>query len=198
MQRYTYDEQLKAKRYMASVADSKARDAAISEYPDDYSLQKYVYENQTSSKRHPERSEEPRPASSTLVESANEKEESAPRRDGDAVPPWIRTLLDGEVYAARSRTAGSRALTTARMSALLVALDRRGGRLFEAALARELDVPAYRVRGLIAAARTVLNVDGVEILSADEATSAEERSVRLDRALLARQFGLEAENPTVA
>lgn len=116
----------------------------------------------------------------------------------DGVAPWIRRLLDSEVYAARSRAAGSRALTQGRMSALLSALNARGGRLFEASLARELGVPSYRVRGLIAAARTVLNVDGVEILSVDGAISAEERSVRLDRVMLARQFALDAEDSTVA
>ena len=125
--------------------------------------------------------------------SASPVGEDARRAIEDPAPVWIRTLFDSEVYAAQSRAAGLRAPTCAQMKALLRALDGRGDRLPETMLARALGIPAYRVRGLIAAARTVLNVDGVEILSVDDATAAKERTVRLDRGLLARQFRLDAE-----
>jgi len=109
-----------------------------------------------------------------------------------SVPDWIRTLLDSPVYAAQFRTAGSRAPTQAQMVTLLSTLDQHGGRLSESVLASSLQVPAYRTGGMIAAARAVLNVDGAAILSADDASSAGDRTVRFDRRLLFRQFEIDA------
>ena len=107
-------------------------------------------------------------------------------------PPWIRALLDGEVYAAQRRAAGRRAPPDAQLEALLAALDRGGGRLPETMLARALGIPASRTRTVLTAMRAVLNVDQVPILSVDDAGSAEERTVRLERELLVRQFELDA------
>ena len=44
MQKYTYDKQLSAKRYMDSVTNQGAKNSAIREYPYDYSMQKYTYD----------------------------------------------------------------------------------------------------------------------------------------------------------
>ena len=186
MQRYVYDEQSKAKRRMASIAASERKKAAVREYPEDYSMQQYVYENDLVTESF-ESAEDAPPEEQVPVLS---DDPDADDPEGVPVPGWIRTLLDSAVYAVRSEAAGSRALTDAQMGRLLSALDRRDGRLLETSLSHALDVPAYRTGGLLAAARTVLNVDGVEILSVDDATSARERTVRLDRALLARQFRL--------
>ena len=106
-------------------------------------------------------------------------------------PSWVRALLDGEVYATQRRAAGRRAPPDAQLEALLSALDRSGGRLPEAMLARALGIPASRTRTVLTAMRAVLNVDQVPILSVDDAGSAEERTVRLERELLVRQFELD-------
>ena len=111
---------------------------------------------------------------------------------GADAPTWVRALLDGEVYAAQRRAAGRRAPPDAQLEALLTALDRGGGRLPETMLARALGIPASRTRTVLAAMRTVLNVDQVPILSVDDAGTAEERTVRLERDLLARQFEIDA------
>lgn len=44
MQKYTYDKQLSAKRYMSSVSNSSVKNRATREYPYDYSMQKYTYD----------------------------------------------------------------------------------------------------------------------------------------------------------
>lgn len=106
-------------------------------------------------------------------------------------PPWVRALLDGEVYAAQRQAADRRAPPDTQLEALLAALDRNGGRLPETMLARALGIPASRTRTVLAAMRAVLNVDQVPILSVDDSGSAEERTVRLERELLARQFELD-------
>ena len=44
MQKYTYDKQLAAKKYMKSVTNSSAKAKTRREYPNDYSMQKYTYD----------------------------------------------------------------------------------------------------------------------------------------------------------
>jgi hypothetical protein len=67
-----------------------------------------------------------------------------------------------------------------------VALDSRGGKMTTAALARAINCPPIRFRGLLAVAQRVLNVDGYAVLARDEASD----TVELNRDLLCRQFDL--------
>jgi hypothetical protein len=52
MQTYTYNEQLKAYKYMVTAKDLEVLKFAEREYPNDYSMQKYTYDNQVSAKRY--------------------------------------------------------------------------------------------------------------------------------------------------
>jgi hypothetical protein len=52
MQTYTYNEQLKAYKYITSVKDMEVLKFAEREYPYDYSMQKHTYDNQISAKRY--------------------------------------------------------------------------------------------------------------------------------------------------
>ena len=45
MQKYIYDNQLSAKNYMKTVTNSNAKVKAKRKYPNDYSMQKYIYDN---------------------------------------------------------------------------------------------------------------------------------------------------------
>lgn len=101
---------------------------------------------------------------------------------------WIQQLLATDVYAAQRRAVGRRAPSDELLEAVLAALDTRGGRMPETLLARTLEVPMFRVRGVLTAVRSVLHLDGVAVISVDEGASAEDRIVRLDRELLIRQF----------
>jgi hypothetical protein len=44
MQKFTYDKQLSAKTYMNAQANNANKQAAIREYPGDYSMQKFTYD----------------------------------------------------------------------------------------------------------------------------------------------------------
>ena len=50
MQRYIYDQQLSAYKYMTTVKDKEVKAIALHEHPKDYSLQKYTYDQQLSAK----------------------------------------------------------------------------------------------------------------------------------------------------
>ena len=73
---------------------------------------------------------------------------------------------------------------------LLTALDGAGGKMTATALARRLETPLFRLRGLLAVVQRVLNVEGYAVLGRDEASD----TVELDRDLLLRQFDLPQEN----
>ncbi|MBT7617960.1 MAG: hypothetical protein HN590_11820 [Calditrichaeota bacterium] len=44
MQKFTYDQQLSAKLYMEAMPNDSAKQSAIREYPYDYSMQKFTYD----------------------------------------------------------------------------------------------------------------------------------------------------------
>jgi len=52
MQRFVYDRQIAAYRYMASVTDADAKQIALREYPNDFAMQQYVYNRQLSAKQY--------------------------------------------------------------------------------------------------------------------------------------------------
>lgn len=74
----------------------------------------------------------------------------------------------------------------ARVRALLVEIETHGFAVSLEALERLLRVGRPRLRGLLTQAQRILNLDGYAVLDLDETTT----TVRLDRALLRRQFGL--------
>jgi len=114
----------------------------------------------------------------------NEPESTSPT--GPAAPAWIAALLESEIMAMQKRQAARTALPDQRVSAILTALDERGGKMTRAALATKLKVPTMRISGLLSALRRLLNVDGYSVLSVDEASD----TIELNRELLEKQFEL--------
>ncbi len=108
------------------------------------------------------------------------------------VPPpkaqaeWISRLLLSHVYEEQKRLGGRSVPADAVMTRLLQAIDERGGKITSAALARAIQMPPLRLRGLMAIAQRVFNVDGYEVLSRDDVSD----TIQLDRALLLKQFDL--------
>ncbi|MEV4242131.1 BREX-2 system phosphatase PglZ [Streptosporangium canum] len=112
------------------------------------------------------------------------EEMAAPDRPG-----WERfldDLLGSELYAAQRARAGRSAPDDARVRAVLGALLANGGRLHESTLSSVAEVPAARLRNVLAAVRRVLSVDGYDPVSYD----LDEVTVELDTVLLAEQFGV--------
>ncbi len=115
-------------------------------------------------------------------------DEPAPSRPetADPVAALLDALLASPVYADQRRRTGRSAPDDTRVRALLTTLLRNDGRLHEVTLAGTAQVPAARLRNVIAAVRKLLNVEGYDVLSVD----ADQVTVVLDVPLLREQFGL--------
>jgi hypothetical protein len=101
-----------------------------------------------------------------------------------AVPgEWIDQLLINPLFIEQSHKAGRTTPSPETVKRVLSALDERGGVLLKAALAQRTGEPEFRLNGLLAILRRILNVEGYAVLSIDDAGT-----VRLDRELLRMQF----------
>ena len=94
-----------------------------------------------------------------------------------------RVLASG-VFAAQRSQAGRRSVTDEQVRALVTAASVAGGRLDPDTVAQCLGVPLSRLRGAVAAASQLLNVEGYAVLRVD----ADERTHLVDLELLAQQF----------
>ncbi len=112
-------------------------------------------------------------------------EAAAPTR-----PDWVAALLACPLFAEQKRLGGRTVPDGDVFARLLTALDGAGGKMTAAALARRLETPLFRLRGLLAVLQRVLNVEGYAVLGRDEASD----TVELNRDLLLRQFDLLAED----
>lgn len=131
----------------------------------------------------------PEQASLPIVSAAAEELATAVPAPAVAGGDWIDALLRSAVWQTQLQAAGRVAPQAARLRQALAAFDERGGALTRQALGHKLSLPRVRLGGFVAALRRLLNVDGYEVLSVDEASD----TLRLNRNLLSRQFGLEGE-----
>lgn len=141
---------------------------------------------------------EPKPVPSGMLfnvdELVQQTENAAPAvtiPESTATPPkaqaeWISRLLLSHVYEEQKRLGGRSVPADAVITRLLQVIDERGGKITSAALARAIQMPPLRLRGLLAIVQRVFNVDGYEVLSRDDVSD----TVQLDRALLLKQFDL--------
>lgn len=114
-----------------------------------------------------------------LFEPAEDPDETAA-----PAPKWVAKLLDSTIYEQQKKLAGRAMPPDEVLGSLLAALDSRGGKLTSPALSKAMAYPPQRLRGLIANAQRVLNVDGFAVLIRDEASD----TVEMDRELLLLQF----------
>jgi hypothetical protein len=98
----------------------------------------------------------------------------------------IATLFRSAIFEQQKKLAGRSVPSDEVLRSVLSALDQRGGRMTSAAIARTVNYPPIRLRGLLAVMQRVLNIDGFAVLTRDEASD----TVDLNRELLKRQFGL--------
>jgi hypothetical protein len=115
----------------------------------------------------------------------------APPQPADAGPQdWISALLACPLFEGQKRLAGRAVPADEVLARLLSALDASGGKMTAMALARRLEMPLFRLRGLLAVVGRVLNIDGYAVLGRDEPSD----TIELNRDLLLRQFDLLAED----
>jgi len=117
----------------------------------------------------------------TLFAEVERRGPEEPRRD------WIERLLSSQVFAAQRRVAGRRAPDDQCVRALLTTLAAHHDRLASRLLEQALGAPAFRLRGILAGAQRLLNVDGYQVLAVDAVAG----TVTLHRQLLNTQFQLE-------
>lgn len=95
-------------------------------------------------------------------------------------------LFRSPTFGQMRKRAGRTALSDEQLGELLRVLEAAGGQQMFERLAQQLRIPAIRLRGFLAGAQKLLNVDGYPVLSVDHAS----RTVRLDRASMKQQFEL--------
>lgn len=105
---------------------------------------------------------------------------------GDETAPWIEALLKSPVYENQKASAGRAVPADSSMRLLLQSLTEQGGKLTSTALARAMGLSMMRLRGLIATASRILNVDGFAVIERDNASD----SISLNLELLVNQFDL--------
>jgi len=100
---------------------------------------------------------------------------------------WIEHLLTSPVYQRQASLMGRAALSPDLLRAILNALQDRGDRMLKSALAQRIAQPEFRLPGVIASLRRVMNVDGYPVITFEEASG----TVCLNRQLLTTQFEIE-------
>jgi hypothetical protein len=103
-----------------------------------------------------------------------------------AEDPWIKALLQSEVFAVQKRLIGRVRIDDATVQRLIAALVSRGGSMTTTALAGTIGVPEHRLPGLLAVIQRLLNVEGYAILDRQDAAN----TVVLNVPLLKKQFEL--------
>ncbi len=99
---------------------------------------------------------------------------------------WIDEFFSSSVYQQTKNRAGRVAVKEEQLRALAELLDLHQGQAMEAAVLRQLSLPKIRLRGFLAGAQKLMNIDGYPILSVDR----ESQTIKLDIALLKKQFEL--------
>ncbi|MCT2580892.1 BREX-2 system phosphatase PglZ [Mesorhizobium sp. P16.1] len=126
---------------------------------------------------------DPKQADLFMVEQHSDADQRPVRQEVSG-PAWLDSLLASSTYSAQRRLSGRGAPSEELLRRLLVALNKRGGRMTRAGLSQAVGMPTFRLGGLVSAARRVLNLDQAQVLK-DEGDD-----IVLDETLLKDQFGL--------
>lgn len=100
---------------------------------------------------------------------------------------WIGRLLQSRVYQQVRERAGRTAISDEQLQSLLRLLEQHRWQVMEAVVCSELLIPKLRLRGFLAGAQKLLNVDGYPILALER----EAQTIRLNLADLKKQFEIE-------
>ena len=120
------------------------------------------------------------------AEQSETKPESKDKPTAEPTPDWVTALLASPIFDQQKQLAGRTVPAETMFVQLLTTLDTRGGKMTSAALARAINYPPIRLRGLLAVVQRVLNIDGYSVVTRDEASD----TIELNRDLLCRQFDL--------
>lgn len=132
----------------------------------------------------------PRPASTESPASEGEVRDrprlfDEPAPEATPRPEWIDRLLASDQFAHPYEKAVHPPAKD-RVAEFLQAIASRDNRASEAAIAGELGISSARVKGVVASLRSLLNVEGYQVLKYDQSSG----DIELDRSLLDKQFSL--------
>ncbi len=99
---------------------------------------------------------------------------------------WLDSFFSCEVYLQVRRRAGRAAIKEEQLRKLLELMEQHNWQLMEATIMRHLSLPKIRLRGFMAGAQKLLNVDGYPILAVDR----EAETIKLNFSDLKKQFEL--------
>ncbi|MCP5560213.1 MAG: BREX-2 system phosphatase PglZ [Verrucomicrobiaceae bacterium] len=100
-------------------------------------------------------------------------------------PAWVPALLKSDVMKQQKSLANRVQIAEDMISSSLALLESRAGVVPVAVLARELNLPQFRVGGFVAQLQRILNVEGYLVLETDTS-----QTLRLNRELLFKQFDI--------
>ena len=103
----------------------------------------------------------------------------------DETPAWLSRLLKSDVMKQQKSLASRVQISDELISSSLALLESRAGVVPVAVLARELNLPQFRVGGFVAQLQRILNVEGYLVLETDSS-----QTLRLNRELLFKQFDI--------
>ncbi len=98
---------------------------------------------------------------------------------------WLSGFLTSPVYQ-QVKTRAGRAIKDESLLELLSLLDNNNGHVMTAMIIQELRIPRMRIRGFLAGAQKLLNIDGYPVLSVDRQSD----TVKLNIESLKKQFEL--------
>lgn len=101
-------------------------------------------------------------------------------------PEWINEMLRSSVFSHSKGLCGRSVLGNKRLTTLLMVLEKHGDSVVQERLAADLQVPAFRLPGIVRIAQRMLNIDGYAVLSFDQGSGV----ITLDKNLLKKQFEL--------
>ncbi|WP_145277219.1 dynamin family protein [Planctomycetes bacterium SV_7m_r] len=117
----------------------------------------------------------------------DESPAEAPGADGSSDSPhWLKVMCETTTYLVQKDRAGRSAPADDLVIRILETLIDHHGKLTLAALAERVDVPGFRLRGMLSAVQRILNLDGQQILQIERTSD----SVELNETLMRQEFSL--------
>jgi len=101
------------------------------------------------------------------------------------MPAWVSVLLKSDVMKQQKGLASRVQISEDLISNSIALLESRAGVVPVGVLARELNLPQFRVGGFVAQLQRILNVEGYLVLETDSS-----QTLRLNRELLFKQFDI--------
>lgn len=169
----------------------------VAEFAHDYdSIAGRVGKSTKKSDKRPDKTTGKKSVKSKLIEAAAEvmddmfggaPAEPPQTAENTSAAEWIDRLFHSPVYQQVKTRAGRSAIKDEQLRSLIELLHKNHGQAMDAVVVRELMIPKIRLRGFLAGAQKLLNVDGYPILSVER----DSQTIKINVADLKKQFEID-------